>query len=148
MRRHPDRPFRRLPALLLVLVAGCATNGDVRQTVVQGTVLVDGEPLANGSISFFPTDGTRGPSAGAVIRDGKYRIEAERGVVVGTNRVEIRGLRATGHKVPDLMGRPEEMDELVEAVPADFNTDSTLVRTVLPGVNRLDFDLPGTKNQP
>lgn len=126
----------------LLFVPGCSDSG---RSCVTGTILLDGQPLASGSINFFPVEGTQGPNAGAVIENGKYRIEAAKGVAVGKNRVEIRGSRNTGKKVPNLMAPGTLVDEVVEAVPAEYNTQSTLVRTISPGHNTIDFDLSGAR---
>lgn len=130
--------------LLCVVLSGCGAGDDVDRAAVTGTVRVDGTPLAHGTIAFFPDDGSTGPSAGAVIRDGHYTVERGRGVPVGVCRVEIRGVRETGRTMPDPLGKPEAVAELVEAVPPEFNSQSTLRRTIVAGKNTLDFDLPGT----
>ena len=56
---------------------------------------------------------------------------------MGTNRVEIEGVHFTGKKTPGPMGRL--VDEYVPAVPAQYNTQSTLVRQVKSGDNVFDF---------
>jgi len=133
------------PVLLLILFAlGCSSGNGPDRAHVQGDVKVDGVPLEKGSIDFFPVDGTQGPSAGGVIENGKYDLALGKGPAVGRNRVEIHGVKKTGRKVPDHMAPGTMRDETVEAVPADFNTNSTLVRDIAPGSNVVDFnDLKG-----
>jgi hypothetical protein len=137
--------MRRLMALsavaaILPLALGCA-NG-TRRAAVSGLVLVNGKPLERGVIHFLPVQGTTGPGAGGKISNGRYALATRAGPVIGTNRVEIRGFRKTG-KSMTVMGSP--MDEEIQAVPVEFNEQSTLVRQVKPGDNTLDFDLPGVK---
>lgn len=119
---------------------GCGSSGPQRASV-SGTVLLDGQPFEEGSINFIPLDGA-GPTAGAPISNGEYRIERNVGVMVGKNKVEVRGNRKTGKQV-SRMG--SLVDELVEAVPPEYNTSSTLVRDVVPGHNALDFEVPSTR---
>jgi hypothetical protein len=128
------------PALAVFLLAalGC---GDSGRASVSGSILVDGEPLQSGAISFYPMEGTHGPNAGAVIEDGEYSIPAEKGVAVGKNRVEIRATRATGRRVPSLMAPGTLVDEVVEFVPAEYNTRSTLVHDINRGNNTVNFEL-------
>jgi hypothetical protein len=71
--------WRTLPLLLLVL-AGCSA-----ETSLSGTVTYNGAPLASGCITFFPA-GDTGPTQGAEILQGKYRVA---GFVPGKKRVLI-----------------------------------------------------------
>jgi len=131
---------------ILAVVAGCGGDGGPERAAVSGTVKVDGEPLAEGAISFLPTDGTEGPTAGGAVTDGKFDIPRENGVVVGKNRVEINGNRKTGRKIPDA-GKPGTMqDEVVSAVSAEANRNSKLVETVKSGGNIFNFDVKGAKS--
>jgi hypothetical protein len=146
-RQQAMRSTVRCGALwIIALVAGCGTDEGPERAAVSGTVKVDGEPLAQGAITFQPTEGTEGPSAGGAVTDGKFDIPRENGVVVGKNRVEITGNRKTGRKVPDA-GKPGTMsDELVSAVSVEANRKSNLVKTVTSGTNTFDFDVKGTKS--
>ena len=135
-------------AVVLVVGTSCSPDGP-RRAAVAGKVLVDQQPLVAGSINFFPVDGTAGPSAGTVIKNGAYQIARAEGVVVGKNRVEIRGFRKTGRTIPDPMARTAGrlIEEIVPALPPESNDRSTLVRDIRDGDNTLDFDLPGTKDR-
>lgn len=130
--------------LPILFTLGCSSGNGPDRAQVKGEVKVDGVPLEKGSIDFFPVDGTQGPSAGGVIENGKYDVARGKGPAVGRNRIEIHGVKKTGRKVPDHMAPGTMRDETVEAVPADFNTNSTLVREIAPGSNVVDFnDLKG-----
>ena len=86
---------------LVFAAGGC---GGSNRGAVQGRVTVNGEPLKEGEISFAPLDPSRGPSAGAAISNGEYRIDAARGPVAGAHQVQIRAFRKTGKKVWNGMG--------------------------------------------
>jgi len=130
---------------VMAVVAGCGTDQGPERAAVSGTVKVDGEPLADGAISFLPTDGTVGPAAGGTVKDGAFDIPKEDGVVVGKNRVEITGNRKTGRKVPDA-GKPGSMqEEVVSAIAPEANTRSKLVETVKSGTNTFNFDVKGSQ---
>jgi hypothetical protein len=138
------KPQCLVVAALITLVlsgAGCARNGN--RAAVSGTVLIDHEPVAEGSINFRPVDGNAGPSTGAVIEDGVYTIPREHGATIGKNRIEIRAFKKSGRKVPDPMARtPGQLtDEVVPAIPPEH---ATHVREIVAGDNTVDFDLPGT----
>jgi len=123
-----------------------ALNGCVRPVVenrgeVRGTVVLDGEPLAEGSILFEPTGGNSGPVSGATIRDGKYHVVAKKGPPIGLNRIEINGVKRTGRKIAAPPPGRGMIDEIVEMVPDRYNEESKLEREVTKGENVIDFEL-------
>ncbi len=126
-----------------LLACGCTPHTAVPRATVSGNVTVDHQPLEVGSIAFYPVEGTRGPSTGGNIQNGKYRIGLEKGVVVGRNRVEIQGFRKTGNRVRESPMRDELVDEKVPLIRAEYNRQSTLVRDIKQGDNQLDFSLEG-----
>jgi hypothetical protein len=132
-------------SLLVGSIAGCSRSGPQRAAVT-GKVLIDNQPLVEGSISFFPVEGTTGPSAGGVIHDGQYKIPVAQGVIVGRNRVEIRGFRQTGKTVRDIWKPGQSIAERVRALGPEYNDQSTLIRDIQASGNQLDFDLPGVKD--
>jgi hypothetical protein len=137
--------LRTLAACLLVGVAGCSAGPEL--TSVSGVVRVDGEPMPRGTISFFPADGNRGPSAGAGIVDGRYEIEAEKGVKIGRNRVEIVGYRPTGRTitVKGVGGMPTVVDENFPLAGPEYNRETTLTAEIRRGHNVRDFELTAPK---
>ncbi len=69
-----------------------------------GTVSVDGSPLAWGTIAIVPTN-PDAPTAWAPVRRGKFTIPLSRGVTPGVNRVEI-------YDLGDVQPRPTIADAL------------------------------------
>ena len=106
---------------------------------VSGTVRLDGEPLASGSIRFVPVDNTPGPDVGAVIDEGEYRVD--KGLAVGTYRVEIQGTEKVPRKIRIPIMPVYFIEDEVAAVPPEYNTKSGLVCMIKPGANSYDFDL-------
>jgi hypothetical protein len=129
----PHRATRTVGVLTLVLALGC---GGGAMPVVSGTVTLDGQPVANGSISFVPLDG-KGRTAGGTITDGKYSTK----VPVGEMKVSI--------SVPKIVGREKEFDTpdsptrdvAKESAPEKYNSKSELKLTVGPGDTVHDFVL-------
>ena len=123
-------------AVGLLLLPGCSGQ----RADVSGAVQLDGRPVDEGAIQFIPVEGTTGPSAGGIIKDGRYHITGDRGVTVGKNRVELRAFRNTGRKVQDPTGLPGvKTDERVQAFPPEYNDRSTVVKEVHTGSNTIDF---------
>lgn len=120
---------------VIVAVAGCGSSDQVS---IQGQVTFDGQAVGPGSIVFLP-DG-EGAKIAAAIEDGKYRIGPERGAKAGNFRVQINWSKKTGRQIasadPGMM-----MDETVEAIPPQYNRDTTLRQEVKVGDNTIDFDL-------
>jgi hypothetical protein len=125
-----------------LIVAGCQQRKGPQRAAVSGRVTLDGQEIVQGSIAFKTVGANSGLAAGGPIQNGRYAIEKDRGPVVGENRVEIKSVRKTGRQVQAPLADPGQMtDEIVEAVPARYNSQSELEREVKEGDNQLDFDL-------
>ena len=119
---------------LLSALAGCSGNGLVQ---VAGEVTVNGSPLKSGTISFYSDAGEKsGPSAGAIINDGKYSAA----VSPGRKRVEIRGYRKVGQKPSGGLGSPM-VDILEDMLPEQYNAKSKLTCDVAASARSQDFAL-------
>jgi hypothetical protein len=105
-----------------------------------GTVRLDGQLLAKGSIALVPLDGTSGPGGGGGInKDGKFEIK--RGLRPGRYRVEIRSTITLDRQIRDTTIPSELVDEEVSVIPEQYNTRSNLTWEIGPGSNVLNFDL-------
>jgi hypothetical protein len=133
---------KTIPLVLLSLsmISGC--GGPQNRAEVRGTVRVNGQPLDHGSITFRPADGNDGPTAGAGIVDGQYRVDRAKGVAVGKNQVVIQCTVKTGRQISG--GRGMTQEQKIEVIPPRYNRASELVCDVKPGPNQLDFDLQVT----
>lgn len=118
--------------LLLVLISGCSRGKPVGD--VQGTVTVNGQPLAEGSIRFIPVNGDTA-ATGGLIKDGAFRVE----VPVAQQRVEISSNTIDKEKTPP----NATADQIVmkSLVPPRFNFKSELKLDVVPGVNKPEYKL-------
>jgi hypothetical protein len=127
----------------LIAVLWCATTigcdqGPQRLTV-SGSVRLDGNPLATGSLLMTPV--MKGPVAGCDIKDGQFEMPQDRGPGPGEYRVEITAYRPTGKKVYD-SDFNVSTETLVPIIPARYNTESELTATVtLDTENHFKFDL-------
>ena len=125
--------------MCLLMLVGCGQTDDRRS--LEGTVTLDGVPLAEGNIALRPLPGTGGPTAGGNITEGKFAISPEQGTFVGTFRVEITATRKTGRKVMDPILQTE-IDETEQFIPVRFNRQSELTAEVTAdGPNRFEFAL-------
>ena len=126
--------FAALSCVLLCLTAlfvGCQKNDGLCS--VEGTVTLDGTPLADGTINFGPMAGSHGTATGAKITDGKYSARASEGDMVVTIRSQKK----------ETVQDPEhgEMISMTELIPEKYNQQSELKATIQPGKNTFDFDL-------
>jgi hypothetical protein len=129
----------RASLLLPLFLLGCdAGNGRIG---LEGTVTLDGTPLDEGNIAFRPLPGTKGPTAGGSIKNGKYSVRSDEGLFPGSYRVDITASRKTGKKTKDLLMNMM-IDELEQFLPAKYNTKSELTAEVTDrGTNHINFDL-------
>ena len=126
-------------AALLALLAGC--GGSTDRQALQGTVTLDNGPLQQGSIRFIPQAGTGGPSAGGEIKGGRFSVEADKGVLRGSFRVEITASRKTGRKTRDRVSG-EMTDIYAQFLPACYNRNSELTAEVKArGPDQFEFAL-------
>lgn len=122
--------------VLLGLAAGC---GGPPQSKVSGTVTLDGVPLENGTISFYPTANS-GQTAGGGIQNGQFTVDASPGemtVLISANKVVGKN---------KMFKDGPETDKVVELIPARYNKTSELKVTLKPGVNEgVNFTLTTKK---
>jgi hypothetical protein len=115
-------------ALWLVVAAmagGCGGGDPLGRRALSGTVKLDGAPLAEGAISFQPTE-QGATSSGAAISAGKYSIARDQGLPPGKYRVVINAVKpGTGTTLPEGKMPGEEVGTPpVELIPAEWNTKS------------------------
>jgi hypothetical protein len=121
---------------------GCSPRSDLSRAEVHGKVLLNGQPVGEGSIIFMPVDGNKGPTAGGGIKDGRYSIAKAQGPIVGKNRIELHSARLTGRKIPTPWDASVLRDEVVDDFSSPrFNRQSELFRNIEAGSNNLDFEL-------
>lgn len=132
---------RAVCPLCLIAMGGLIGCGHSDRSAVHGMVLLDGRPIAQGTISFVclgQSSTTRADQAAwAEIKDGGYQIPAATGPRIGTNRVEIHATHKTGRKSPLL----PDLDEYAETIPDRYHARSELSVNVTSGDNAFDFQL-------
>jgi len=81
-----------LPVLLICLLAALGESDNRPDRVpVSGRVVIDGEPLTNGTIIFIPEGGAH-TSIGTIDKEGHFTLtcyDGNDGAVLGTHRMEI-----------------------------------------------------------
>jgi hypothetical protein len=123
----PTRSTAALCTLALTIVAtGC--GGDRLQRVpVSGTVTLDGQSLAKGSITFLPVGA--GVAAGGMIEGGTYAIVRDDGPAPGSYKVEINATEPTGETIIDPVGNIE-VPQVRNPVPARYNRNTELTAEI------------------
>jgi hypothetical protein len=144
------RNRRRFREVLLLLSIGWAASGcfgsadDLPREGVSGTVTLDGQPLANGTIQFSPTTEGGGPTApsggGAKIEDGQFSIPRASGLVAGNYKTSISSAGKRDRTKPAVPGKPAGLAK--ELVPAKYNAKTTLTAEIKKGGSYdLKYDL-------
>jgi hypothetical protein len=134
---------RFLVALLVAAAAGCGSSG---VAPVEGTVTLDGKPLANASVNFQPIakEGKVDAGVGSYAKTdekGRYVLrlvsDDRAGAVVGKHRVEISA-SGGAPRAPD----DDRTPAAPNLVPANYNRNSTLTFEVKRGGHKdADFEL-------
>jgi hypothetical protein len=121
-------------ALTMLAGGGCGPGDNTAD--VSGTVTFDGAPVADGSITFVPSDG-KSPTAGGVIKDGKYTCR----VPVGPMKVSITSAKEVGRKKLYQTKDSPEVPVMKEILPEKYNMKTELTYEVKSGTQVKDFTL-------
>jgi hypothetical protein len=144
-RAHRRCWSRRFLVAAGLLLPGCwGTGDDTPREPVAGSVTLDGQPVAVGTIRFFPTQQDSSGFAvegGASIRNGRFSIARFEGLVPATYRVSIYSSgTASERSKTDIPGRAPKVSK--ELIPFKYNAKSEL-KADFPkgGLTDLKFDL-------
>lgn len=94
----------RGPLLAISLIAsllGCGNDPSLPRSAVSGTVTLDGEPLASGTIRFVPIGETTGPKTTLRIEAGSFAAVQKQGPIIGRHRIEIDSTDTGGMQMDD-----------------------------------------------
>ncbi len=137
---------RRVLVLGLVgcvaLLAGCSDQYEGRKEV-RGRVVLEGQPLKDGTIAFLPQDG--GNLSGSPIVNGEYKLPRKDGLKPGKYLVQITSGDGVTPANESEAGAPGGSRNIVsvDRIPAEWNVKPTHDVTVTAnGENRFDFDIP------
>ena len=125
--------------LMCVIAAGCGGGSSDQPDLgsVTGSVVIDEKPLPNAMVVFSPENGRS--SMGITDSDGNYEL-----IYVG----ETKGAKIGPHTISITTVQEDNSEEsgeaaatFKEAIPAKYNTKSTLAEEVKAGDNVFDFAL-------
>jgi hypothetical protein len=139
---------------LLVLMGGCKNaRHAVEHAEVSGRVLVEGQPLPGGQVTFVTVkDGFA--SSGPIDESGNYKVQAPIGdVVIGVdNRMLMRRRGPQTVEHPKQPGAEEKQNVKGQwvAIPVEYSDPaaSGLKYTVKPGPQTYDIQLSAKLNPP
>jgi hypothetical protein len=123
-----------LAIVLPLFAAACNSEKLPGLGSVTGTVTMDGQPVADASVTFDGANPGEPPSLGQTDSAGKYELyysRGHKGATVGEHAVRIS---TYGGAADD--GEPRK-----ETIPARYNAKSELKSDVKRGSNKFDFEL-------
>jgi hypothetical protein len=133
--------LRRWSVALVVLAhvagsVGCRSGDGRARYAVDGEVTLDGQPLAEGTVVFYPTTGDHDADTASIV-NGKFSVMTTE----GTKRVEIDASTLSDKTEPSAIdGKPVRVR--ISLIPPRYNHESTLTATVDPRPqNRVRFEL-------
>jgi hypothetical protein len=129
--------------MLAAIVAGCSDPYGGRKEV-SGTVTLQGQPVKDGSIIFYPLD-SKETQGGAQIVQGEYMMTRQNGLKPGKYLVRLTAgdgkTRAEGEQIAGPGGSTNIVS--MDLIPEDWNIKSKHEVEIKPdGTNRFDFDVP------
>lgn len=134
-------------AAFLIACGGCGSGDGLPREPISGKVTLDGQPLADGMITFLPEGGGE-PVVSSLVKDGAFDLSRAGGPVPGSHRVTIWAKKPTGKKIADPDDRENLIDEMRDVIPKRYNLESGLKAEVKAGAdNAFAFDLSG-KEEP
>jgi hypothetical protein len=125
----------------VALLCGCGDDG-LALAPVEGTVLIDGAPVADAGVIFAPVDNKQGPPAvGTTDDQGNFTLVTANkpGALVGDHRVAISKTQAI--IIPQKRGLP--IYKAKELLPPKFGSVETsgLTASVKDDDNEVKFEL-------
>jgi hypothetical protein len=93
--------------LVLVTMVGCGGDG-LNLAPVEGTVLLNDQPVADAGVMFYPVESDQGPPAsGSTNKEGRFKLMTNNreGAPVGNHRVSIAKADPFGEEIP-----PEQLE--------------------------------------
>ena len=127
-----------LPCVALIGCGGGSSNAP-ELGYVEGTVTLEGTPLAGATLTFQPEEGR--PSTGTTDEKGDFELlytSSEYGAKIGKHRVTITTYNEGGEDDPDDKPQPEK-------VPAKYQGKDAPIKHVKEGRQTIDFALEGGK---
>ena len=119
--------------VMLFFVVGCGGPEHPEVGRVSGVVTLDGQPLAEATVMFQPTNGRA--SIATTDSAGKYALtylDGVPGALLGTHKVIIRT------EIPGEDGQPPIAKE---KLPKKYHEQTELTAEVGPGTNTFNFEL-------
>lgn len=137
----------------LFAFSGCG-DGLPQRAPVAGSVTFNGQPVSEGTVTFFPTAGRA--ALGKIQADGTFRLttyDEGDGALLGEHRVTIEAVKVTGGASPQSFeeelrfgqtGQATVASVVERLVPQEYaqRATSPLTASVQRGENRIDFHLP------
>lgn len=123
--------------LSLLLTVGCSERSE---SYASGKVLLDGNPVGPGRVTFVPPDNPKAPSFGPLDTRGNYSISTNKvlGLTAGTYKVSI-----VAYEVPTTDPNVRQTEPEKSLVPSKYNYIETsgLEVEVAKGNNDIDLEL-------
>jgi hypothetical protein len=128
-RRYSGTCLILMCAVVAPAVLGCSADDDLPRMSVSGQIRLDDKLLPKGMVQFYPRskDGSRlAVFRGAMIRNGRFSIPRELGLVPGRYTVAVFAGITNERKFKGDKGPGDGETVAKEMIPAKYNSESNL----------------------
>ena len=110
-------------------VQGCSADDDLPRQSISGLIRLDGRPLPEGIVHYYPrSSGGPRPAVvgGAMVRNGRFSIPRELGLIPGRYRVAVFSATTAQRKRENGSVPGNATTSAPEMIPAKYNSQSSL----------------------
>ncbi|MDR2641393.1 MAG: carboxypeptidase-like regulatory domain-containing protein [Planctomycetaceae bacterium] len=131
-------------SVLILIFVGCGQSASGR---VSGIVMLDEKPLANATVTFYPTE-PGSPAVGMTDKNGHYELAVShsvKGAIPGNYKVTISTARS---EQPDYSSKEIKIISAIpEYVPEKLTNQVTtnLIKEIKSGKQKINFALTSTQ---
>lgn len=139
-----------LTLLLITVVVGCGGAEQAKVVQVTGKVMLDGQPMKFGTVTFQPSKGQ--PASGEIKSNGEFALSTYRpgdGAAVGRHKVKITSYSSQDPAAEKSAGSSESLGEsLIPDRYTRFDTSGLEVAVLAGGNKPFEFALDSTIDAP
>jgi len=124
----------------MMFATGCGQGDASGRQAISGTVTFQGKPLDQGTIQIISLDPGKQAISGGMIKDGKFSVTADKGLLPGKYRVRISSPdTGSAGAAPAMPGDPAPVAK--ERIPPEYSGPESKLEIEITKGGKNHFDL-------